>query len=474
MSKKGESLLEDKLDSKTKLLYGISNLGSGTVSGIFATSLIFFYVEKLLLDEIYIAWAFTFYAIWNAVNDPLFGWLSDKTRTRWGRRIPYLRIFTPLLAISFILVWFSPTTGEIGQFGVFIWLLLSMLLYDTAYTASYLVYCALGQELSMDHGERAKAQAISMGLQFIGTIISLLLPDLFLEDPGTKSFLLLVIILAIMQLITMGITSLTIKERLEFSHVDEPLGIYQAFKHTIKSKSFIITVLTNFCMIFVQSVVLGNLFFTINYVYWGWSSTTIILLFGGLLIVGIVIGMIYILKIDAKMGLKTALLRSILFLGIGLILLGALPDLLSLIGIFVMGIGFAGVMTLMNTAFGEVADEDEVKTGVRREAAIFGTNSLITKPAQSVAGAFIALMLVFFGYQAPIGGVPQQQTDFTVLGLKLAIGIIPGLVILAAGLIFLLYPLHGSYLTEIKTKMNSMHAEKKKKYDSTYPRELKK
>jgi GPH family glycoside/pentoside/hexuronide:cation symporter len=464
MTENDEIAPSEIVSFKTKLSYGISSIGSSAVAGVFATTLIFFYVEKLLLPEIYIIWAFAFYAIWNAINDPLFGWLSDKTSTKWGRRIPYLILFSPIMAISFYLVWVSPSVSEVGEFAVFLWMLFTMLLYDTAFTATLLVYSALGQELSMDHRERAKIQIFAMILGMSGNIVSIILPTILLEEPGIQPFIVFIVILALIQFITMWITAFTVKERLELSHGDEPLSFYNSLKHTIKSKSFVITVSMNFCMIFITSVLMGNLFFYFSYAFEGIDSTLVIIVIFLSLLFGILTGVYYIIRVNEKNGLKSALLQSIIFLGSGLIIAGIMPGLFAGVGFYVIGIGLFGALSLINTAFGEVADDDEVKTGIRREAAIFGANAFITKPAQSVAGAFIAVMLVSFSFVKPINGIQQSQSDFTIFGIKLAIGIIPGIVILGAALIFSKYPLYGKYLSEIKAKMYKMHEEKREKY----------
>ncbi len=454
---------EDRIDLKSKLGYSFTSLGSQLVQAIFVSSLIIYYREQLLLSEIYIIWAFLFYAIWNATNDPLFGWLSDKTRTRWGRRLPYLWLFTPIMTISFVLIWTGPTTEEVGQFGVFLYMLLTMAIYDTAYTATLLVWSALGQELSMDHRERGNLQVFSMIFGVFGTLVALVLPMLFLEGGGREGFIFLAIIMAIVQFVTMGITSITVKEKLEFSQVDKPLGLIDSLKYTLKSKSFIILVSMNFCLIFIQFVFFGNLFFYAYYAFPGYDSFSILIMIIIFILAGIVVGLLYTVKVNDKKGVKTALIRALFFHGIGFLLVGLLPGLFALIGFFFVGMGFYGAMTLFNAAFGEVADEDEVKTGTRREAAIFGINALITKPAQSIAGTFIALILILFLYQAPIGGVQQLQSDFTILGIRIAMGIVPGLVCFLAILILKKSPLHGEYLKEIKTKMAIMHKEKKQK-----------
>ena len=157
------------------------------------------------------------------------------------------------------------------------------------------------------------------------------------------------------------------------------------------------------------------------------------------------IGTYYTLKVNAKKGLKPALSRSLIFVGIGLILIGILPGISALCGFFLFGFGLFGVVGLINTAYGAVADEDEVKNGNRREAAIFGIDALITKPAQSMAGIFIAFILIIFRYQEPINGVQQSQSGFTIIGFRLAMGVIPGIIMLICALIFRIYPLQGKY-----------------------------
>ena len=216
---------EDKLSFRTKFFYGIGSLGSYTVFTVFLSSVIIFYRDKLLISSDSLFWAFIFYTILNAINGVLFGWISDRTKTKQGRRIPFLKFLAPFLAITFVLVWISPTKLEITEFGVLIWLVVSMILFDICYTSTNMAYSALGQEISMDNTERTRIQVYVMLFGIISVIVSLVLPLSFLRDPGRESFIIFAIILAIVQLITMLITAFTVKEWLEFSHVDNPLGL---------------------------------------------------------------------------------------------------------------------------------------------------------------------------------------------------------------------------------------------------------
>ena len=214
-----------------------------------------------------------------------------------------------------------------------------MILFDIFYNATNLAYMSLGQELSMDNRERANIQMFVMFFGIISTFISLVLPINILETMGRTSFIYFTIILAIVQLITMLITAFTIKERIEFSELQEPLSIIDSFKHTIKKKSFLITVLVNFCILFIQAVLFGNIFFYIFYIFTEYSPTLIIIIIGVFILSGLFIGTLFTLKINASKGLKTALLESLLFVGAGLILIGVLPGIIALSGFFLFGFG---------------------------------------------------------------------------------------------------------------------------------------
>ncbi|MHA1266052.1 MAG: MFS transporter [Candidatus Helarchaeota archaeon] len=451
----------EKLSFKVKFFYGIGSFGSYTLFTVFLGSVIIYYRDKLLIASDTLFWAFLFYTILNAINGVLFGWLSDRTKTQHGRRLPFLRFLAPFLALTFILIWISPSKTEISEGGVLIWLVISMVLFDICYTSTNMAYSALGQELSMDNTERTKIQVFIMIFGIISVFISLLIPLSLLKNYGRTEFIYFTIILAIVQLATMWITAFSVKERLEFSQIDTPLPLKTAFLKTVKNKSFLTVVVVNFAIQFVQAALFGNIFFYITYVFMDFDSTLVLGLIAGCLLTGLIFGILYTLRITRTKGVKAALTRSLFFVGIGLILVGSLPDLVAITGFLLFGLGLFGIMALINVAYGAVADEDEVKTGTRREAAIFGINALITKPAQSLAGAFITFMLFAFLYHEPIGGVPQPQTAYTLLGMRLAIGVIPGFIILISLLIFKHFPLYGSYLTAIKTTMFKLHKKKR-------------
>ena len=124
-----KKLTYDKVPLKTKFFGGFGAFGINLTTGLFLTWTQIFYINMILIDPLMWALAWIIYFIWNALNDPIFGHISDKTRTKYGRRIPYLMIGGPLLSISFICIYLVPAYSS--SWIKFSWLLVSLLLYDS-------------------------------------------------------------------------------------------------------------------------------------------------------------------------------------------------------------------------------------------------------------------------------------------------------------------------------------------------------
>ena len=172
------------LDLRYKVVWGLAALGTALISGTFGALLPIFYQDYLGLSAKWIAIGAVIYAIWNAINDPIFGYITDSTRSKRGRRIPYMRFTAPFLALTFILVWFAPP--EAGQTGLFLWMLVTMLLYDSAYTMIGLVYSALLPEVTESDAERNSLQISSSLFGLLGMILGFVIPEIFRPGADTS------------------------------------------------------------------------------------------------------------------------------------------------------------------------------------------------------------------------------------------------------------------------------------------------
>ena len=149
--------------------------------------------------------------------------------------------------------------------------------------------------------------------------------------------------------------------------------------------------------------------------------------------------------------------------GVGLILLTIVPRPLILVCLALAGFGLAGPQTLTNVLFAQVADDDELRSGVRREGAFFGVNALITKPAQSVALALSPFILEATGFitrESNAGQITLNQPTSALFGIRSLMGLIPGVALLLGALILALYPLHGKRLAKQQAAVLALHAQK--------------
>jgi GPH family glycoside/pentoside/hexuronide:cation symporter len=451
-----------KLSLKYKLNWGVAALGTAIISGIFGAMLPMFYQDYLGLSANWIGLAATIYAIWNAINDPLFGFITDNTRSKLGRRIPYMRFTAPFLALTFVLVWFAPQ--GVGQPAQFWWMLVTMLLYDTAYTIIGLVYSALLPEVTESDAERNGLQISSSLFSMLGMILGFLIPDMVrpqADDPSLLPFRLAMIGVALVGMALIIFTTFKVKERREFTQVDKPLNLVESIRYTFTSKSFIVLVAENFMAILTSSLVTGSMFYLADYVM---QKPTILLLVALFVPILIMIPTTSVLR--ARFGVVKTQQVLLLIAAVGLIALPFVPPALIWVCLALAGAGLAGPQVLTNVLFAQVADEDEVRSGVRREGAFFGVNALITKPAQSVALWLVAFVLEstnFVTREANQGLIFLDQPDSAIFGIKVFIGLIPGVALLLGAIILQFYPLQGAYLQEIKQKVLQMHADKQAK-----------
>ena len=176
------------------------------------------------------------------------------------------------------------------------------------------------------------------------------------------------------------ITTFIIKERREFAVMDKPVPPLEAIKFTFTSKAFLFLVAENFMAILMSSLLLGSIFYLADYVL-QWPAIQLL----AFLFIPLILGIPLTSLVRKWLGVVGAQQFLLIIAGVGLIAVAFVPESLIPFCIALAGIGLAGPQTLTNVLFAQVADEDELRSGQRREGAFFGINALLTKPAQSVA-----------------------------------------------------------------------------------------
>ena len=445
-----------------KFAYGLASLGASTISSIYAALLPIFYQDYLGLSSRWIGIASAIYAVWNAVNDPIFGFITDNTRSKLGRRIPYMRFTAPFLALTFILVWFAPEgAGEIAQFW---WMLVTMLLYDTAYTIIGLVHGALVPELTESDVERNQLTISSTLFGLVGYVLGFVLPDLFRPRPGNLQSSLANLQLSMVAVGIIGafliiLTTLKVKERREFAMVDRKLKFWESLGYTLSNKAFWVFVSMNFLITFMMAIATGSIFYLADYVTQ--SSTIILMVY---LFAPMALGVPLANLVVKRWGLLSSQIVYMVICGVGLVSIAFVPVGLIPVSLAVTGFGLSGQQSITYNLLGLVIDDDEVRTGTRREGSFFGANALLTKPAQSLALFLTALILEQSGFITRAmndGEIMLDQSASALFGIRSIVGLIPGGAMLIGAVIMAFFPIKGQRLVDLKGRIMVMHAEKK-------------
>ncbi len=439
-----------------KMYFGLGNFGAFLMNGVVGASIVKFYNDIVGLDSSVITIVLLLFMVWNTINDPIFGYLSDSGEAKEGvgKRLPWMRRFNIPFAIFFALLWFSPI-GDTWQNGLYF--LIMYLLYDTCYTIVVLNFCALLADMTANTLERSRIQLVGGIFGGFSAIISLIVPAFFLTgDIVLRDFQMVMVVIALVCFVSIQLCAYKTKIRF-IGEQKEALGIIESIKLSFKNKSFVVLVLSNFTMVFLTAVVTGSLFYYIEYVL---GLTGVALIYPIIFTVsGCIVGAVLLMRWIENVGLKTGMLRGMVICGIGLISSTFLDGWILYVLMAFIGFGIIMPLLTFNVMVGELADEDEMKTGTRREGMFFGFNALLTKPAGSIAGTFIVLMLDFFEFVRPIPidnvFISQPQTDFTIMGMKIMFGLVPGIFVLLGAWIFTHYELYGERLEKVKDFLRS-------------------
>ena len=170
-----------KISLRTKLAFACGEVGDNMALNTFTFLIFTFYFTVVRIPTPLMTLGFILWALWNAFNDPLIGYLSDRTKSRWGRRIPWMLGATIPLGVLMILLFTPPSTYSQDE-SVFIYFFIILILFDISYTSFNLNYNALFSEMFVDMRERSATGRIRIIFVLLATMFALVFPTLVIED----------------------------------------------------------------------------------------------------------------------------------------------------------------------------------------------------------------------------------------------------------------------------------------------------
>jgi GPH family glycoside/pentoside/hexuronide:cation symporter len=437
------------LSLRTKIAYGVSDLGITLPLSSIAFFLLYFYTDVIHFSPLLAGTALLVAKAWDAVSDPLMGQISDATRSRWGRRRPYLLFGALPYAILFVLIW----TAQVSSSATVNYLIITglFILFFTASTIVTVPYNALLPELALLPHERTKLTAYRQPFAVIGWVAgsALVLPLVAALGGGRQGYILMAAIFGAVALIVFLVTATSVRERIDFSRKGSvPIG--RSFILTFRNRPFWWFIAAYSLVSLGYTILSGILIYYAKYWLLNEGLFTVMM--------GIVMGFLLLsiplwVWVSGKIGKKEGFLIGIVVLIVSAGAIFFLPPtggafLFILMGL--AGIGTGAYFLFPYSILPEIIDYDELTSGTRREGAYFGIAFLIFKISIALAPFITGTILTTVGY------VPDApQTQQTLLGIRLLVGVVPS-ILFALGLIFLwAFPLNRRYCEDIVTKLSA-------------------
>lgn len=445
-----------KLSLGFKFRYGLADLGIALITSAMQFFLLYYYTDVAGIDPALAGAALmTGKLTWDAINDPLFGYFSDRARSRFGRRRIFMLLGVVPLGLAAWLMFSLPA----GLSGVpaFLAVLLTFWLVDTFHTMVSVPYYALTPELTRDYNERGSLTSIRMVYSVVGYILGAALTTILagifqgagLDLQGAWSATGAVF--GAIAIATVLGTTLSVKEDPQMAAQPSKLPALSAVFTSFKNKPFIVLMIAFILSSFSFTVLTALVPYFIQYQLNMKDQVSFVLLVM-LVTIGIFLVPARMISDRINKGPTYALGLFIASLAvISSFFMPHQPSMLIYVIAFVAGMGFSTQWVCPWSMLPDVVEYDEKMTGERREGIYYGLWAFLSKFTGALGVAVSGLALRSYGY------VPNvEQTTRALFGIRLFFAIVPAALILVSLPFLIWYPItrqkHAALVKELAEK----------------------
>ncbi len=441
---------EFKTSRKTRILYSLTSLGVATPAEAISGIIAFYIVDVMNLPATWFATFWFFYTIYNAFNNPALGYLSDRTRSRWGRRIPYVLFGGLPYAVAFALLFTAPFDGKDNPVGLLVYFGIAIVAWEGIYTAIATGYYGLLPEMFPSYRERTDVAAKMNIFQTVALVLGAALPPLLAEILGWPG---MATVLAVISVIAIYAGYPALFERTDLKK-DTSFPFSAALKATFLNRSYLTAAGAQAMRFFATGLLQTGILFYLKYSLKVDESLATVIL-GIAFLVAMVSLYPWRNWVANKLDSRRTLMLANAVMILGIVPMGFSPNIIfTYITAVIVGIGLGGLVLIGDVIMTEVVDEDEVKTGHQRAGMYFGMSGFLITLSGLLVSTVFGLMMPAFGYDTLLDVQPASVE----LGFRLFLTIPTSIGFLLAIFLLWLYPLHGKRLKDIKDTLEAKKA----------------
>jgi len=444
--------MDEKLSRVTKLLYGSGDLGFSLTTTLIGAYFAIFLTDVVGVSPSVAAAAFFIGRSWDYVNDPIIGHLSDRTRSRWGRRRPFLLFGALPFGLAFAMLWLRP--GFQRDLLLAVYYAAAFVLFDTAATLVYMPYFALTPELTSEYNERTSITTYRMFFSILGSLIAFTVPLLIIgtfRPENARKVLTMGFVFGLLSAVPLFLTFLGTRERREFMAQEQP-KLFESLRAAFKNPPFLLGMGIFLGTWISVDIAQAILLYFIKYCVLREEQSDLIM---GTIFVTAILALPLWNWVARRWNKRLAYIAGIAFwaaVQMVIITLGPSTSLGVLLSLCALaGIGVAAAHVLPWSILPDAIEWDEWKTGKRHEGMFYSIVTLSHKVAASIAIPLVLLLLDAFEYEANVA-IQQPRAE---LAIRLITGPIPAVLLCLGILCAVFYPLSRERYDQIVKELEA-------------------
>lgn len=454
-----EDLSEWEIASTKKMVaYGFGYVCVNYLLNQGFARVLYFYEVEMVMPVVLITTAYVIFAIWNMINDPLLGYLTDKPRKwtrKWGLRAPWVVIASGPMLLLYYLIW-TPPTGDYVV--MFIYFILITCLFDTFFSIyNDHVYGGFTNQFPSEY-ERRKSFSIATLIMGIFITIMGVMASLIVEYGNPQSFVTTALIMLMFLIIFNFIQFTGIRESKEMKEMfiekyeaAEDKSLVKVTKTAFSKRNFVISLMGYTISTTAYQLATASNIYMFKDVYGLPFSLTILTSISGA--VGFIVAIPFWSNYARKHGFKKTYWVCFILHGLSYIPTLIIRDIISAtIFMFIGGLVYSGEVIMLMPVASDTYDEVALEMGRRQDATFVGIRNFFFRIAFLVVGITIPGIHFLTGYVAT--DALAAQTPLATFGVRIHAGLIPLILYVVMGLIFKkYYKLEGAVKEELVRKL---------------------